>query len=229
MIRACLAAWLLLCAIVVTEEVPAELRVTKRFLFVMDRSNSMSGQQLITALDQVRALSEQNSDDFQFGVIAFNTTQERWPGRPEGQGRSAVPPGWAAACPEASAEAQGWLSKLGAGGGTLVTPALSAALLEPRTELTAVLVSDGLFNQEPLKGLLDRIEACQVQRDNANLGRAVIVCIGIGSKQQSLIEIARAGRGGYFRYEDDAPPPAPPDGGGLFGPPFPFPPSPGPY
>jgi Mg-chelatase subunit ChlD len=177
-------------------ELESKHPVTNRVLFVVDRSGSMTGDHFTRAMDAMREVASTPTDDFQFGVIAFNDTPLRWPGRPEDKGRKGeVPPGWARSAPAALAEAQMWLLQLGAGGDTRVTTALQAAMGDPATPLTVIVVSDGLFGHESPAELAKLLRELQGKRKV----RATVWCYGLGPHQRSLEAIADATGGGYLR------------------------------
>lgn len=193
-----------LCAVQLELEVAPSVPITRRVLFVVDRSGSMHGDHFSRALAAVRDLSEHPTDDLEVAVIAFNDVATRWPGKPENGGRNErnVPAGWAALPSDTAVdEAEAWLAELGAGGDTLVIPALRAALAEQRDELSVVLVSDGLFGRERTVDVLSAIELAQTDRERAGIDRAVIGVYGLGTSQKVLTEIALAGAGGYVREE----------------------------
>jgi Mg-chelatase subunit ChlD len=182
-------------------EVPPEARITRRVLFVVDRSGSMHGEHFARALTAVKDMFETSSDSLEVALIAFNDGAVRWPGKPE-DGNRPVPPGWAALPSDtAVAEANAWLEELGAGGDTLVIPAMRQALAERREELSVVLVSDGLFGRERTDDILGIITACQEERERTGLGRAVIAVYGLGPQQKVLTQIGTVGLGGYVREE----------------------------
>lgn len=194
-----------LCAVEVNIEVDAQLPMTRRMLFVVDRSGSMHGDHFHRALNAVTALLEHPTDDLEVGVIAFNDATLRWPGKPEPDRAKPVPPGWASLpSEEAITSANRWLEELGAGGDTLIMPALRDALGEQRKELSIVLVTDGLFGRERTSEIHALIAGLQQDREEKGLDRAVIGVYGLGAPQKILYEIAEMGRGGYLREE--APP-----------------------
>lgn len=201
-----LLAGIPICAAVeVHLEVDAQLPMTRRMLFVVDRSGSMHGDHFHRALNAVSQLLETPTDDLEVGVIAFNDATIRWPGRPEPERAKPVPPGWASLpSEEAVSAANRWLEELGAGGDTLIMPALRDALAEPRKELSVVLVTDGLFGRERTSEIHALIASLQEDRERRGLERAVIGVYGLGAPQKILYEIAEMGRGGYLREE--APP-----------------------
>lgn len=190
-----------LFAVQLLVEVAPSTPITRRVLFVVDRSGSMHGDHFSRALAAVRDMIEHPTDDLEVAVLAFNDAAVRWPGKPE-EGRRNVPAGWAA-LPSDSAvsEAEGWLAALGAGGDTLVIPALRAAMGERRQELSVVLVSDGLFGRERTDDILGVITSGQAEREAAGLGHAVVAVYGLGPNQKVLCRIGELGGGGYIREE----------------------------
>lgn len=194
--------------VVLKMEVDAQAPITQRILFLVDRSGSMQGDHFTRALTAFKQIAETPIDDLQIGVIAFNDEVIRWPGRPE----EGVPPGWARLPSSAAEAAQNWLSALGAGGDTLVAPALTAALEERRPNLSIILVSDGLLGRERTDDIMRLIRVKQLDREEANLGKAVIGVYGLGPCQKILCSIAEMGHGAYIReevqYDEDPPPPA---------------------
>lgn len=205
MIRALLVSLLVALPVLAVElhvEVEPQARITRRVLFVVDRSGSMHGDHFSRALVAVRGMLEQSTDELEVALLAFNDATTRWPGRPEPDRAKPVPPGWAALpSDEAVAEANAWLHKLGAGGDTLILPALKDALAEPREELSVVLVTDGLFGRERTDDIMGLIAARQGEREKLGLGRAVIACYGLGSTQRILARIGDVGAGGYIREQ----------------------------
>lgn len=177
-------------------EVEPTKPLTSKIMFVVDRSGSLTGDQFSRALLAVRGVLTVPTDDLEVAMIAFNDTVIRWPGRPGGK----VPAGWASLPAAGTArEAEEWLRVLGAGGDTLVIPALMAALSDHRASMSIVLVTDGLFGREPRHVILDVIERAQAARPD----RAVIAVYGLGPRQQILTEIAEAGGGAYVREPDE--------------------------
>ncbi|MCO5167674.1 MAG: VWA domain-containing protein [Planctomycetes bacterium] len=199
-----------LCAINLHVEVEPSARITRRVLFVVDRSGSMHGDHFSRALDAVRSMLEQSTDELEFALLAFNDVPTRWPGVPETDRPRPVPPGWAALPSDtALTKANGWLEEMGAGGDTLIIPALRAALVEPRDDLSVVLVTDGLFGRERTDDIMGTIANLQEQRERDGHGRAVIACYGLGPSQKILARIGEVGGGGYVRedmdFEDEPP------------------------
>lgn len=180
--------------------VEPQARLTKRVLFVVDVSGSMRGDKLGAACAAVLSALQQPVDEMEIAVIAFNDQPRRWPGIPEeAEGRS-IPKGWAGLpSQEAVQAAEKFLGELGAGGDTQVIPALREGLAEPRAELSLVLVSDGIFQREAPDDVLAALEAGQKERDERELGRAVLMVYGVGSESGVLRRLGESGRGGYLR------------------------------
>jgi len=190
-----------------------ETKLTKRVMFVVDVSGSMRGDKFSAALAAVEKISDQPSDELEIAVLAFNASPSRWEGIPE-QGK--VPIGWAA-LPSAVAPkvAQAFLCRLGADGDTLVIPALKQALNEQRSDLSIILVTDGIFQQESEDQILAAFEEGQKAREEQKLGRAVLYTYGVGAEAAILKKLAEVSRGGYFHEKPDPSPPALPIQGSV--------------
>lgn len=170
--------------------------LTTHVCFVVDRSGSMHGQDFTDAIGAFRQVSEQPIDELEISVIAFTDITARWPGL-DGSGWAELP------SLEAMEAASGWLEALGAGGDTLVTPALMEALRLDRKELSIVLVSDGLFGRELSHHILGAVAGAQQERIQKGLDPALIAVYQVGGYKTKLLE-ALGREGGYLRLE---PPP----------------------
>jgi Mg-chelatase subunit ChlD len=207
--RAAVLLSVLFAASPLVQVVAPEVRVTKRLLFVVDASGSMEGQRFANACSGVLEIASQPIDEMEIGLIAFEDDHARWPGVPDpapAEGASApegerqLPSGWARLpSKDAVDAASAWLAARPPRGGTQVIPALTAALTEPRRELTVVLVTDGQFYQEDDAEVLAAIERAQQARAARGWGRAVIVVYGVGDVHDVLKDVAKRGKGGYFR------------------------------
>lgn len=186
--------------------VQPKARLTKHVLFVVDVSGSMRGDKFSQACAAVLRITEQPVDEVQIAVLAFNETNVRWAGIPEEHPTRPVPKGWAA-LPSATAieSASAFLAETGAGGDTLVIPALRAALAESRSELSIVLVSDGIFQREEPDEVLSVLREGQRLREKQGLGQAVVMAYGVGSESDVLKRLGTAGLGGYIRERDLSP------------------------
>lgn len=179
-------------------EVAAQSPLTERVIFLVDRSGSMDGDHFTRALKAFSEMINRPTDDLEIAIIAFNDTTYRWPGKPE----DGVPFGWARLPSSIAAkEAENWLTVLGAGGDTILGGALREALAERRDKLSIVVVSDGLFGRERTEDLTSIIETGQAEREQNNLGKAIIGVYGLGPHQKILTTIAEMGGGGYLREE----------------------------
>jgi Ca-activated chloride channel family protein len=151
-------------------------------IFVLDNSGSMGGESirqakasLLLALDRLRPTDR-------FNVIRFDDTMTQ------------LHPRAVAATPENIAYAKGYVSNIEARGGTVMLPALVAALRdaapEDRSYLRQVIfLTDGAVgNEAELFSAIDE-----------RLGRSRLFTVGIGSAPNShfMSGAARAGRGTY--------------------------------
>ncbi len=150
----------------------------REVIFVLDTSGSMYGTSIVQAKEALDlALARLRPRD-RFNVIEFNSrTRSLWP-----ESRPAVP--------SAVEAARRWVRRLDADGGTVMLPALEAALEPPIPEgmlRQVVFITDGCVGNDEV--LLSRIE-----RD---LGDARLFTVGIGSAPNgSFMErAAEAGRG----------------------------------
>lgn len=236
------------CCIVSAQEPPPPLQiivepktpVTKRVMFLLDRSGSMHGNALSMAVNALLDISEQNVDEFDIALIAFNDSLARWPGIPG----SGTPRGWASMpSDKALQNMKEWVNNFNASSNTHLIPALIRALSEQRDELTIIIISDGQFNDPtpntvpPIAMILNTIAVGQQERAKMGFQPANIICYGIGPINENLRVIGALG-GGYFCQvpppeEEELvlpglpniqnPPPLPPL------PPLPPPPNNGPY
>lgn len=166
-------------------------RVSKRILFVVDVSGSMYGRSFSRAVSSVRTLAAQPTDELQVGVIAFADNAVRWSPTKKTK--------WAKLPDKKAVQAiAGFLYHNGPGGGTNVVPALKLALSEPKTQLTVVLVTDGIFAEDDAD-VLKAVEKAQKQRVKQKRGRALLAVLGVGGQQKVLEKLGTQGQGGYYR------------------------------
>lgn len=184
-----------------TTVVVPEERLTKRVFFVVDVSGSMKATvpQMIGAIG---GILEQPIDDFDVAVVVFNDSYDRWPGYNDPKDKKPAPAGWAK-FPSATAMnvATAWLCLHPGNGGTNPVGAMELALKEKRDDLSVILITDGIFEAEPL---LTKIKECQDWRVKQGYGNAVIVSYGIGTesaKKDHLAQIGREWGGGFFVEE----------------------------
>ena len=167
-------------------EAEGVVTLPRETVFVVDTSGSMAGASIeqakaavITALDRLR------SED-SFNVIEFNSTTR------------ALFPGSLPAEPDAVEQARRWVAGLDADGGTVMLPALAAALGPPdlgyrragqRAVKQVIFITDGAVDNEDQ--LFAAIESM--------LGEARLFTVGIGSAPNSYFmrRAAEAGRGTF--------------------------------
>jgi hypothetical protein len=158
--------------LVMIEKVRAKVRLTNRWCFVVDNSDSMKGV-FGLAMSGYRQLTRFPNDDLRFCVFSFgNLSQEKY-----------LP--WQWASPVAFKKASDWLHK-NRGTYSHGLRAISKALQLKEDKLTIFLVTDGGFTSActtpPNFGPLVRtIRAGQAWRKKKGLGRAIIVTIGIAN------------------------------------------------
>lgn len=183
-------------------EEPPQDRLSKRLLFVFDKSGSMRADRFLEALEFVSFMMSQAVDSYEVSLIAFDASTHRWPGAPEPDKNPPIPPNWGGLPSDDVVKSiMGFLEFLGAGGDTVVRQPLREALAEPRNDLTIILVSDGIFQREQLQDILITIDVCQKDRIKAGLQPAGIMVFGVtNTRVSTLAEIAKVGKMGYMRH-----------------------------
>lgn len=195
--------------------VPPQARLSKRIVMVVDTSGSMEDE-IAPVIHSIIKIAGQPVDEMEIALVAFRGDHDwkhrctswdkkychavacswrRWKGVPE----KGIPRGWAR-LPSVTAVgvAAGWIRRIGADGSTDPTQAMYRVLMEPRGQLSVVLISDGLWCHPPV---VEAIEIAQAERVRRGHGRAVIATYGIGKKapmQFSLYEVGRSGHGGFW-------------------------------
>jgi len=169
------AAALLLCAAAVASDalvtvVEPRTRPSKHLFLLVDNSGSMAGKSWSVARGYASMIAGQGTDQASVAVLAFGEGAQRWTYK--GAKWARLPDGHAVKA------ASSWLDKLPAFGSTYVLPGLTEALRENVDPLTVVVVSDGLFTEDPAP-LLVAVECLQRERGKRKLGRASIVCLGL--------------------------------------------------
>jgi Ca-activated chloride channel family protein len=152
----------------------------REIIFVIDNSGSMGGQSIVQAKASLKYALKQLSPADRFNVVRFDNTLELlFP--------SAVP-----ADMEHIGQAQTFVARLQAEGGTEMVPAMQAALVDQNaadrdTLRQVVFLTDGAIGNE--NQLFDTIAA--------GLGRSRIFMVGIGSAPNSYLmnRAAELGRG----------------------------------
>lgn len=180
------------------------VRLTQRVILVVDVSGSMKDEGRISrALQAVRHVMENPSDDFEVAIVTFSTKTERWPGVPEPTATPPVPVGWAR-LPSmiALTEGEAFVSSREAQG-TLPVPALIQAITEPRDNVSVVFVTDGDFIGPDC---VTALRKAQLIRGTQGRHPAPVLVYGVGSKADQMAHLATIGReGGGGFWVDRAP------------------------
>lgn len=175
--------------------------LNKHLLFVYDSSGSMEGEKFVRAANFVIAIAEQNFDQFELGILAFAGENYRWGGIPDPTSTPPIPKNWAALPSQESVDqAYDWIMDLGAGGDTIVIPALRDALQENRRYLSIILISDGMFHRETTDEIVNTIETAQSERDNNGLGRASIMIFGANDGYNDTLGQIAVDTGASYYY-----------------------------
>jgi hypothetical protein len=176
-------------------------RLSTRWAFVVDTSDSIAGQGLFGGIIQAYRMTVQSpQDELRFCMYAFNNegchTYRKWE----------------QASPDAFNDAVKWLyKKENQGTMSFGVRAIGEALTQPQKGLTVIIITDGGFTEggEEVK---KRIEEVQKWRVLKGYGRAVICTIGIENMlcrpyypkpsnktcQGWLKDIGKKGEGGYY-------------------------------
>ena len=152
--------------------------VARDLIVLLDTSGSMAGEPLAQARRVVSALIETLKDNDRLEMIEFSNAPRRWKSR-------AVD-----ATAANRVDAQAWLAKLQAGGGTEMRSGILEALapLRPDSQRQIVLLTDGLIGSEDevIQAINERLPASS---------RVHTVGIGSGVNRSLTSPVARAGRG----------------------------------
>ncbi len=163
----------------VPPSVEAKMKPLARDLIVLlDTSGSMSGSPLDQARRVTSALVDSLTDGDQLELIEFSNSPRRWK-------RGAVP-----ATEANRRDAQSWLSRLRASGGTEMRTGILEALatLRDESQRQVILITDGLIGFES-----EVLEA--IARKLPKGSRVHTVGVGSGVNRSLTLPAARAGRG----------------------------------
>lgn len=156
----------------------ARAAVARDLIVLLDTSGSMSGAPLDQARRVTAALVDSLTDRDQLELIEFSTSARRWK-------RGAV----AATAPNRR-DAQAWLSRLRASGGTEMRTGILEALapLRAESQRQVIIITDGLigFEHEVLEAISQRLPRGS---------RVHTVGVGSGVNRSLTLPAARAGRG----------------------------------
>lgn len=154
----------------------------REVIFVIDNSGSMGGTSIRQARQSLALALERLQPTDRFNVVRFDDTMET------------VFPGPVAADRENIGKAKKFVEGLEANGGTIMLPALKAALFDPTPNDTGTLrqvifLTDGAIGNE------DQLFA----EIGQNLGRSRLFTVGIGSAPNShfMTRAAALGRGSF--------------------------------
>jgi len=179
-------------------------RMTTKIAFVVDASGSMdNSRRMGMALKFAQNIIGGGHDEMLVALLAFKSSHLRWPGvKHDGIGKP-PPKGWAhfPGVPQLES-AQAWLNAVPVEGATNPNSAMSEALAEPIRDLTVILITDGDFNgPRNAESFKQTVKDAQALREKNELGRAVIIIIGISAsskKQKHLTEVAKSEGGGFY-------------------------------
>jgi len=167
------------------EDKAAFQRIPREIVIIVDTSGSMQGASMEQAKQSVVFALDTLTERDRFNVVEFN---------------SVTKPMWPLSLPATAAnlaQAKQWVSKLKAGGGTEMAPALTFALdgaATPGTLRQVIFMTDGgVSNEEELFKLIA-----------ARLGESRLFTVGIGSAPNAhfMTQAAQLGRG-TFTYVGD--------------------------
>ena len=183
------AALLLACAVAgsaVGQDAPAPC--PPNVCVVVDRSASMAGDPIGAALAAAREIGSQPVDEFRFGVVAFNSDAERWPG--DGDGWAEMPSA------DAVDRAGAWLAERRPAGNTNAWSGLDKATREvPDDGLLVVMVSDGRWQDAIVAETNVSARVAASTGDDGRLRlRVAGYHVGPGGPHPNMRELARVGR-----------------------------------
>ena len=163
------------------------VRKAREAIFVLDNSGSMGGESIRQAKASLLLALDQLQPDDMFNVIRFDDTFDMVFSSP------------VAATPVNIANAKGFVSSLDADGGTVMLPALQAALADITPVDTdrlrqVIFLTDGAIGNE----------AQMFESIRRDLGRSRLFTVGIGSAPNSyfMSRAARLGRGTFTHIGD---------------------------
>jgi len=157
-------------------------RLAREVIFVVDRSGSMGGVSIEAARRALGSALMSLARTDRFNIISFDDSTRQLFRTPQLADGGYLQDGWE------------FVQRLEAGGGTIMQPALSAALenqrkLPPGTVRQVVFITDGaVWNDTELLRFIDR-----------NLGPSRLFTVGIGSAPNNhfMTKAAQFGRGSF--------------------------------
>jgi len=164
-------------------------RIARETIFIIDTSGSMGGQSLRAAQAALDSALARLSPGDSFNVIEFNSTADALFRSPRPATRENV------------TQAQIWIERLEATGGTEMRTALDLAFAQPRALSSGlrqiVFITDGAVGNEA--------ELLQVVHDRLGDSRLFTVGIGTAPNSYFMTEAASVGRGSFsmLAHTDD--------------------------
>jgi len=205
--------------------VPPSGPMTTNIAFIVDTSGSMDNHGRVgMAVTFANSIIGRPGDQLMVALLSFKATHTRWPGMNKSEILAAKlagtwermdgpppPKGWTyfPGVPQL-ASAQSWLNNRGASGGTDPVSAINEVLAETVKDLSIVLITDG--EDFDVSAFTKAVVEGQSAREKSKLGRAIIFVIGIGKNsaiRQHLMDVGKAGGGGFFVVQRPKTPPIP--------------------
>lgn len=149
-------------------------KITSNIFFVIDCSGSMQGDRYSKAVDTLISIATQETDELNISALAFDQKQTRWIYQYDGN-----TPNYWARLPDLDAieRLHAWLGTVCQNGNTTFIPAITTAFNEPKRDLTIIVISDGIFDEDQGE-IVASVLALQENRRPRH-GDAVFVGFGI--------------------------------------------------
>lgn len=186
--------------VVVAPEITA---FPQNMIVVVDTSQSMDGDPFGRALDVFGILTDQSSDEWNLGVVAFGDTGVRWPA--DGEGWAAMPSA------DALVHARAWLRGVECGNSTMAWTGIDLATKDvPDGGLLVVVVSDGRWQDGPVVQAHLPARMAMHLPSGASASRLAIATYSVGEPlvagmhreewpRPIMLTIGRMGKGGCWR------------------------------
>jgi hypothetical protein len=168
--------------------------IYKNIHFILDRSGSMSTEQLASAMGAFLGLAEQAVDEINIAITVFGQEAVRWDGTPDEH----TPHGWAGMPSKIGLDAaKDWLNKVAVNGSsTVVGTAIATVDTRPvprhpggnLDEVTVIIISDLIFDNYP-SDLLGAIQTLKKARDGNHCKGISFGFIGVHTSVSSLTSI----------------------------------------
>jgi hypothetical protein len=153
--------------------------IKKNIFFCIDKSGSMTPENLGQAINSMVTIASQNADEFNIAASVFGEESDRW----EGVENKKTAPQWAQMPDQQAIEKlKEWFDKTLVGKkSTIPSPSIVDGLDEDVRELSLIIISDGQFNgpDASIEALVGKIVAWQAARVKAEKFRAKIGILAI--------------------------------------------------